>query len=110
MMTRELAAFAAEMKDADPNRVQTTITGMTYFLVMGLTFLATLIVSAYIAAKINLPLRELSTAASRIRAPAPAAPAPSPPPTAPSLPSNTPPAPPTLAELESDDQIGRAHV
>jgi two-component system, OmpR family, osmolarity sensor histidine kinase EnvZ len=52
---------------ADPNRVQTAITGMTYFLVMGLTFLATLIVSAYIAAKINLPLRELSSAASRIR-------------------------------------------
>jgi two-component system, OmpR family, osmolarity sensor histidine kinase EnvZ len=52
---------------ADPNRVQTAITGMTYFLVMGLTFLATLVVSAYIAAKINLPLRELSSAASRIR-------------------------------------------
>jgi two-component system, OmpR family, osmolarity sensor histidine kinase EnvZ len=52
---------------ADPNRVQTAITGMTYFLVMGLTFVATLIVSAYIAAKINLPLRELSSAASRIR-------------------------------------------
>ncbi len=52
---------------ADPNRVQTMITGVTYFLVMGLTFLATLVVSAYIAAKINLPLRELSSAASRIR-------------------------------------------
>jgi len=52
---------------ADPNRVQTTVTGKTYFIVIGLTFLLTLGTSAAIAGLINRPLRQLSFAASRIR-------------------------------------------
>jgi two-component system osmolarity sensor histidine kinase EnvZ len=52
---------------ADPNRVETTVTGKTYFTVIGLTFLLTLATSAVIAGLINRPLRQLSFAASRIR-------------------------------------------
>jgi two-component system osmolarity sensor histidine kinase EnvZ len=52
---------------ADPNRVQPAVTGKTYFVVMGLTFLLTLAGSAVIAGLINRPLRQLSAAASRIR-------------------------------------------
>ncbi|MFM2055776.1 MAG: hypothetical protein RLY71_161 [Pseudomonadota bacterium] len=51
----------------DPNRVQPAVTGKTYFVVMGLTFLLTLAGSALIAGLINRPLRQLSAAASRIR-------------------------------------------
>ncbi|HQY07334.1 MAG TPA: ATP-binding protein [Burkholderiaceae bacterium] len=52
---------------ADPGRVQSAVTGKTYFLVLGLTLLLTLLGSALIAGLINRPLRQLSFAASRIR-------------------------------------------
>jgi two-component system osmolarity sensor histidine kinase EnvZ len=51
----------------DPSRVQSAVTGKTTFVVMGLTFLLTLLGSALIARLINRPLRQLSFAASRIR-------------------------------------------
>ena len=52
---------------ADPNRMRTEVTGQTYFIVMGLALLLTLVGSALIARLINRPLRQLSFAASRIR-------------------------------------------
>jgi two-component system osmolarity sensor histidine kinase EnvZ len=52
---------------ADQGRVQSAVTGRTYFAVMGLTFFLTLAGSALIAGLINRPLRQLSFAASRIR-------------------------------------------
>ncbi len=52
---------------ADPGRVQSAVTGKTYFAVLGLTLLLTLAGSAVIAGLINRPLRQLVDAAARIR-------------------------------------------
>ena len=51
---------------ADPTRVE-PMTGRTWFIWVGIAFLATLMGSAAIARLINQPLKELSFAASRIR-------------------------------------------
>jgi two-component system osmolarity sensor histidine kinase EnvZ len=51
---------------ADPTRVE-PLTGRTWFVWVGIAFLATLLGSAAIARLINQPLKELSFAASRIR-------------------------------------------
>lgn len=51
---------------ADPTRVE-PLTGRTWFIWVGIAFLATLMGSAAIARLINQPLKELSFAASRIR-------------------------------------------
>jgi len=51
---------------ADPKRVE-AVAGSTYFIWIGIGFLATLFGSAAIAGLINRPLKQLSFAASRIR-------------------------------------------
>jgi len=51
---------------ADPTRVQ-PMTGKTWFIWVGIAFIATILGSAAIARLINQPLKELSFAASRIR-------------------------------------------
>ncbi|HET6789236.1 MAG TPA: ATP-binding protein [Aquabacterium sp.] len=51
---------------ADPTRVE-PMTGRTWFIWVGIAFIATLLGSAAIASLINRPLKELSFAASRIR-------------------------------------------
>jgi two-component system, OmpR family, osmolarity sensor histidine kinase EnvZ len=51
---------------ADPTRVE-PLTGRTWFIWVGIAFVATLLGSAVIARLINQPLKELSFAASRIR-------------------------------------------
>lgn len=51
---------------ADPNRVG-PLTGRTWFVWVGIAFVATLLGSVVIARLINQPLKELSFAASRIR-------------------------------------------